>query len=48
MDDVEWDKYNFIDGCGFILIKCVMKVIESLNLEILYEGIKLLVILLVF
>ena len=40
VDDVERDKYNFTDGCGFISTKCALKVTESLNLETLYEGIK--------
>lgn len=48
MEDIERDRYNFIDGCGVILIECVRKVMEELNIGIVYEGVKLFEILFVF
>ena len=38
--DVERDRYNFTDGCGFISTECAKRVIETLNLEALYKGVK--------
>lgn len=38
--DVERDKYNFTDGCGFISTECALLVTEKLNLETVYQDIK--------
>lgn len=38
--DVERDKYNFTDGCGFISTECAQRVIETLDLETVYRDIK--------
>ena len=40
VEDVERDKYNFTDGCGFISTECAKRVTENLNIETVYEGIK--------
>ena len=40
VDDVERDKYNFTDGCGFISTECALRVTEKLNLETMYKDIK--------
>ena len=38
--DVERDKYNFTDGCGFISTECALRVTEKLNLQTLYKDVK--------
>lgn len=38
--DVERDKYNFTDGCGFISTESAQQVTDNLNIENVYEGIK--------
>lgn len=38
--DVERDKYNFTDGCGFISTECAQQVTHKLDIENVYEGIK--------
>lgn len=40
VEDIERDKYNFTDGCGFISTECAKRITENLNIETLYEGIK--------
>ena len=38
--DVERDKYNFTDGCGFISTECALRVTKKLNLQTLYKDVK--------
>ena len=38
--DIERDKYNFTDGCGFISTECALIVAEKLNLQTVYKDIK--------
>ena len=38
--DVERDKYNFTDGCGFISTECAQRVTEKMNLETVYKDVK--------
>lgn len=40
VDDVERDKFNFTDGCGFISTQCAQQVTNNLNIETVYESIK--------
>lgn len=38
--DVERDKYNFTDGCGFISTECALRITEKLNLQTVYKDVK--------
>ena len=40
VEDIERDRYNFTDGCGFISTECAKRITENLNIETVYEGIK--------